>query len=271
MACLGLLLAALFSAQFPRTPEEARSLRYYGPPTPVTLDQIALQGDSYQRRNVSTKGVVEPLELGRFWALADGTARVVLIPAESYGADVDSLMGRQVEVTGIVRRLKSCEREPFCPVGHCSICEDQELPPVPDPRIDWPRFSITVLSISDVGPANERSRGGDASSLTGLLADPNTLAGREIRVVGQFRGRNLFGDLPAGSRRDPSDWVLREGRQAVWVTGRRPQGKGWALDPELVSDTRRWLEVEGRVEIVGQIVYIRASRVKLAAPPAAEP
>jgi hypothetical protein len=64
---------------------------------------------------------------------------------------------------------------------------------------------------------------------------------------------------------------LKGSDRAVWVTGKRPQGKGWALDPALVSDTRRWLEVEGRAEIVGQIVYIRASRVKLAAPPAAEP
>jgi hypothetical protein len=52
----------------------------------------------------------------------------------------------------------------------------------------------------------------------------------------------------------------------VWVTGKKPRGKGWRLDPRLESDSRWWLEVEGSVEVAGGVVYIRAKRVSLTKP-----
>jgi hypothetical protein len=264
----GLLLRPL-SAQIPRNPEEARALRHqYGQPVPVELEQIALNGETYQQRNVVTKGVLGPLVggYGQYWALGDGTLQVLLVPAQGLGArDIDTLLGRSVEVTGVVRQLKSCQAQPPCPLGHCTLCEDPELPALPDPRTDWPRFSITVLSISDIGPSGEAPRQESESSLEDVAADPDSAAARTIRVVGQFRGRNLFGDLPKGSQRNPSDWVLKSGGHAVWVTGKQPKGKGWALDPDLASDARRWLEVVGRAEVVNGIVYLKAKTVTLTA------
>ena len=54
----------------------------------------------------------------------------------------------------------------------------------------------------------------------------------------------------------------------VWVLGKEPRGKGWRLDPTYAADSRRWLEVEGRLERCGTAVCLKAKNVVLSAPPA---
>lgn len=101
-----------------------------------------------------------------------------------------------------------------------------------------------------------------------IRENPSEHLNKKVRIVGQFRGSNLFSDLPASSRRERSDWVLKDGDAALWVTGKEPRGKGWALDPAYQGDTTRFVAVEGKPEVVNGIVYLRASKVSLAAPPA---
>jgi len=84
-----------------------------------------------------------------------------------------------------------------------------------------------------------------------------------VRAIGQFRGANLCKDLPEASRRDPLDWVLQTSEGPVWVTGRRPAGNGFRLDPTYRADTNRWLEVSGKVLILDNVRYLKASRVAL--------
>ena len=62
------------------------------------------------------------------------------------------------------------------------------------------------------------------------MTKPGKLDGRKVRVRGQFRGNNLFGDLPSASRRKSSDWVIKDDLFAAWVSGKKPQGSGWKLD-----------------------------------------
>ena len=100
---------------------------------------------------------------------------------------------------------------------------------------------------------------------TGLEAA--AAANKPVRAIGQFRGGNLCRDLPETTRRDSADWVLMTTEGAVWVTGRRPEGKGFRLDPADRADTSRWLEVNGRVEVAGEARYLKASRVALIARP----
>lgn len=262
-----------------RSPAPPSTRDVYGSPHPAELDQIALNPDNYQRRSVITRGFLEPLTGRSYWSLSLGISRVLLVPGDgTFAGELEAFQGRRVEVTGVVRVLKSCASEPYCPIGHCSLCEDPELPPLPDPRQDWPRASITILSLSDIGEPGGTSdssrpdREGGRATLEEVLAQPDSASGRDVRIVGQFRGRNLFGDLPADSQRSPSDWVLKEGDRAVWVTGKKAQGKGWRLDAELKSDARWWLEVVGSVEVVGGVVYVRAKRVSLttSTPPPSE-
>ena len=59
------------------------------------------------------------------------------------------------------------------------------------------------------------------------MTKPGKLDGKMVAVRGQFRGQNLFGDLPAASRKRGADWVIKEDLFAAWVTG--PQAEGLRL------------------------------------------
>jgi hypothetical protein len=75
-----------------------------------------------------------------------------------------------------------------------------------------------------------------------------------------------LGDLPpAGAPVD--GWVIKDGESAVWVSGKRPKGDGWSLDPESRSDCARWVEVEGKIEKRDGVTLLRAAKVTLVPPP----
>ena len=102
-------------------------------------------------------------------------------------------------------------------------------------------------------------------ALEDLVARPDRLAGEIVKVVGQFRGRNLFGDLDEGG---PDDgWVIKDGAFAVWVVGKKPKGTGWSLDPASKGDTRRWVQVTGKLERKRNVTRLKAMEVALVAPP----
>jgi hypothetical protein len=234
---------------------------------------LAISPDEYQRRNVVTRGYLGLLP-GDRWLLSDGGAQLMLIPVVELSATgLRGMLGHRIEVTGIIRVLP--ERQ-----GSCrwfdgrfvpqSLCDDPALPALPDRRPEWPRGSITATGVVDI--ENYRAAQTDrrvASSIGDALASPAAKAGKGVRVVGRFRGANLFGDLPAETRRAPGDWVLQDGEVALWVTGKPPKGKGFDLDPGNKMDTGRWLEVEGKLEVAGPVAYLKASRVQLVARPAA--
>jgi hypothetical protein len=102
-----------------------------------------------------------------------------------------------------------------------------------------------------------------------LLADPEAVKGKIVRVVGQFRGRNLYGDLPAPTFRHRNDWVLKDDRTAMWVTGKAAQGRDFKLNPDAQDDVRTWLEVVGRPMMRDGMVVLRAEKVALVPAPAA--
>jgi hypothetical protein len=151
------------------------------------------------------------------------------------------------------------------------LLENPTLPVLPAPDFSLPRNSITVLAVADRSSHDtSRKPGLHGPSARDLVEDPQAYAGKKVRLVGQFRGRNLFTDLPAGSERQRSDWVLKDAEAAFWVTGKAPRGKGWALDPDYRGDAVRFLAVEGKPEVVNGVLYLRASKVELAKDPAAE-
>ena len=242
---------------------------HYGPAEPEDLDQIAYNGASYQKRNVLVKGRLDDLVPGRYLALSDGAARVMLIPFhDSDYHDLSSFLGVEVEVTGIVRRIPAKQKSLRCygQVNVESKCDDYVLPQLPDAQPGWPEQSITLLKISDRG----KERPGRAATRT--LADTGLDAaasdGKPVRAIGQFRGANLCKDVPEASRRDSADWVIVTSEGPVWVTGRRPSGKGFQLDPAYRGDTTRWLEVSGKVLILDGVRYLKAGKVALIPRPA---
>jgi len=112
-------------------------------------------------------------------------------------------------------------------------------------------------------PTEARPRGpGGGLTLEALVTQKAPFGNRDVTVRGQFRGRNLFGDLPAGSGVTPADWVISDGPFYAWVTGKPPRGSGFSLDPASRADCAFWLAVEGRPERHGEVVVLRARRIQ---------
>jgi hypothetical protein len=112
-----------------------------------------------------------------------------------------------------------------------------------------------------------KTRDTPATGLRAIVAGAGKNEGQVVLVRGQFRGRNLFGDLPAESRRGRDHWVLADQGVALWVTGKGPKGEGFALDLDQPSASARWLEVEGTLTARDGVVYLKARRVALTAAP----
>jgi hypothetical protein len=193
-------------------------------------------------------------------------------PAGDYH-DLGTLVGIDVDLTGVVRVLPDSQKSVRCrgEVVLESKCQDWDLPVLPNAQANWPPVSMTVVRISDRGTSGNPKRSeGRTLADTGL--DAAAADGKPVRALGQFRGANLCKDLPEASRHDPADWVLHTAEGPVWVTGRRPAGNGFQLDAAYRGDTTRWLEVSGKVLILDNVRYLKASKVALIPrPPEAEP
>jgi hypothetical protein len=238
----------------------------YGMPAAMELEEIARGVGNYRKRAVRTKAVVDGFGGGYYLLEGPGAVRVLGIPVPEMASEANNFLGREVEIVGLVRPLPDNE-DPLQ-----SKLEDPLLPPLPKRQGSMPPQSITFWKIVDrtdfrgVLPGSQ-----DYLTLESLVFSPGQFVNRKVRIIGQFRGRNLYGDLPARSERSPLDWVIKEGAYAVWVVGKEPKGSGWSLDVTLKSDTSRWLEVTGKPETIDGVVYLRAQGVRLAKGPSPSP
>jgi hypothetical protein len=229
----------------------------YGPIVEVSLSDLAFNPQSYEGRGVRVRGRLETDGIGARaqFALADVGARALLFPVSGSGSGGESefqdLSGQVIDVTGVFRsaNAQSLQNEgAFSQTG---------------------RYSGIIQYWSWLGPPEKIAGKIKAAiaSLEDLVSRPGKLDGQIVRVTGRFRGRNLFGDLPARSMRVTSDWVIKDSLYAVWVTGRKPKGDGFDLDPGIRRDTSRWLEVVGRPRTRNGVVVIEAATVSLTTPP----
>jgi hypothetical protein len=132
----------------------------------------------------------------------------------------------------------------------------------------WPRpGEELILSLTGVVQVQPSS----SPSIRALALEPWHFDGERVTVVGQFRGRNLFGDLPDAPGRSRYDFVLRAADAAVWVTGLQPRGKGFDLSVDARVDTGRWLQVSGIVGADRGLVTIQGNTVIATSAPSAEP
>jgi len=129
---------------------------------------------------------------------------------------------------------------------------------------DWPRpgeiVALTVTNAMAVQPAE------GAVSVRQIALDPSSYVGQKVKVTGQFRGRNLYGDVPQGPGLSQWDFVLRAADAAVWVTGLRPRGKGFNLDTSARVDTGTWLEISGVLREGKGLVWIEGQQIALTKP-----
>ena len=228
----------------------------YGKPVDVLISDLAQGPSSYYDQLIRTKGRLGmEAALSRVYNLQDdfgNTVRIVAFPevAVTFDEVAHKLVGRQLEVTGVFQAV--------------SVTGGQ-----------LPQGGLTVPGIIQfmdfMGPPEERKGELKAPEvrLEALVSRPGKRDGQLLRVVGKFRGHNLYGDLPAKSQRRSADWVIKDDVYAVWVTGKKPKGSGWELDAGLRRDTGKWIEVIGVAETLGGVTYLKAERVALTTPPTA--
>jgi Big-like domain-containing protein len=258
----GLLLALPLAA-----PARAQTQDYeamFGPPVDVSIDDLLQNPESYERRAVRTRSRIEVdinttpgSGMRRGYVLrgmiANGSVRIVPMPevAARFEDEAPVMIGRELEVTGAF--VISQQVDAGTAAGG--------MGPTPyviqfwgyvGPEQNVPKDAITKAT---------------QSTLASLVTHPGSSDGKTVRVVGKFRGRNLYGDLPSKSERSSADWVIKDDLFAVWVTGKKPKGSGWALDGTLKRDTNKWIEVVGKPETRGGVTYLRALQVSLSGPP----
>jgi hypothetical protein len=129
---------------------------------------------------------------------------------------------------------------------------------------DWPRPGEVVVIIVTNAMAVKPPDG--KPTLREIALDPARYVGQRVTISGQFRGRNLFADLPQGPGLTEWDFVLRAADATVWVTGMRPRGRGFNLNTSARVDTGNWLEVTGIVKEGKGLVWIEAQQLALAKP-----
>ena len=109
------------------------------------------------------------------------------------------------------------------------------------------------------------------ATIRAIALSPEQFDNRTVTLAGRFKGRNLYADLPQGVAKSKWDFVLQSADGAIWITGLRPKGNDFDLDPEARADTGKWLEVTGVVHRDAASLWIAAQSLRRAAAPAEVP
>ena len=214
-----------------------------------------------RRRAATSRASTAP-----YFALEQGTERVMVIPMPGSSALLESLLGRGRRGRGFrAPAVRAPGRSAWTRMPQ-SYCDDPDLPPTPDRagRPDWPRCRSRYGARS-TRDAERNCTAGDRGSLA------DSARRRRIRRAGHGT-RSVLRRVPV---REPGHAGARARRMADRPTatrpsgyvGKEPRGKGWRLDPGYAADASRWVEVTGKVVACGAARCLRASKVELAPAP----
>lgn len=128
----------------------------------------------------------------------------------------------------------------------------------------WPRpgeeLVVRATSVTSAPPVLNLT-------VSAVALEPWRWEGQMVTVLGNFRGRNLFGDLPGAPGTSRDDFVIRGAEGSIWVTGMRPRGRGFDLDVNRRVDTDQWIEVTGTLVHERGLVRIEATTLAIAERP----
>ncbi len=254
----------------------------------VTVEDLASMGIRYNDRPVITKGKVKygDMEDQKYNIFElEGKMLLTTIRIGTGGRgfeDLRFMTGQEVEVSGIFFDMSSVvqpqyhpilryypgakrqdgagfNKDYFLAVSTVDLIVPFENPMDPDKPEEQPDIVDPDIDVSGVNDVDLRD----------LVKDPANYVGKQIVVYGKFRGNNLYGDLSIKDKRTPRDFIIKLADAAIWVTGRRPRGDGFRLDPKKRRDTGKWLNVIGTAwqhEGSGTY-YLRAEKIELADKP----
>jgi hypothetical protein len=216
----------------------------------TTIDSLKQYPGFYHLQNVLLRGEIAEAASRLQLNADDQSIRVLL-------GEGTSAKSGAVEVRGVL--IDVGRLEPGDPrVGGFAEGRDADR---------WPRpgeeLFVRTSSISEVPPS------ATTASIRAIALEPWKFDTQKVTVTGNFRGRNLFGDLPGAPGKSRYDFVLRGTEGAIWVTNLRPRGSGFELDVNRRVDSDRWIEVTGTIVRERGLVSINATRLTLAKAPQA--
>jgi hypothetical protein len=198
--------------------------------------------------------------------------------------DIRYLAGQKVLITGIFWDLAS-----QCSTSRQGVqCYDQRLRNFGAVTEDFSReeyrYFIGILSVDleDDKPLPKEEEEepeepeeppdldispGEPVDLRELAKNPSPYEGKRVTVIGKFRGNNLYSDLSIRTKKTPRDFIIKVADTAIWITGRRPKGKGFELNPRMRRDTGKWLEVIGVLWVEDGMVYLKAEKMAIVPKP----
>ena len=223
----------------------------YGKPQWVSLENIA-RGEAPLSGALRTIGMLQVERADHFdhsspmtYALVsrdamEKRAKLFICPVpeieDNFVAVAESLRFREVEVVG----TPDPQGSDACRRGSAGF-------------VFW-SYAVVEPKPPAAGPS------GDVTPIGSILEDADRFRRRTVKVVGQFRGRNLFGDVPAGEV--PAEgWLIKDSGALLWIVGHEPRGKGFALDPLSEADGKWWVQVTGTPETREGRVVFRAREI----------
>ena len=221
----------------------------------ATLDAVRQFPGYFHLQNVLLRGEFAESGARVTFRAADQEMRVVFIDGASATSGPVEIRAHMMDVG----RLEPGDPrvKPFTASLNAGGAPDAER---------WPRpGEELVLMVSGVTSAQPAT----TATLRSLALEPWRFEGQKITVVGQFRGRNLFGDLPAAPAKGRYDFVLRSADGSAWVTGLRPRARDFELSVDARVDTSRWVQVSGTVSRERGLVMIEGTTFAEAAAPEA--
>jgi hypothetical protein len=219
----------------------------------TTIEALRQFSGYYHLQNVLLRG--ELTESGVRLVLRSDTdeMRVILNEGVSTADGPVEVRGQLIDVGRLEAGDSRAAREPR---------------PGQDPSADverWPRPGEELfVRLSRVSEADAAT---PAPSVRALALEPWRFQGQKVTVTGNFRGKNLFGDLPGAPGKSRYDFVLRGAEGAIWVTGLRPRGRGFDLDVDRRLDSGRWVQVTGTVVEDRGLVLVEGSAIAIADAP----
>ena len=131
----------------------------------------------------------------------------------------------------------------------------------------WPKPGEELILIMGGSAPPPSSTNITAPPLRTVAMEPAKFEGQKVTIVGQFRGRNLFGDLPEAPAQNRYQFVLRSSDAALWVMGVQPKGRTFNFDPAKRIDTGRWVKVQGTVRTAKGLTWLEGTSIELAPEP----
>lgn len=259
-----------------------------GPATRVTVEELFNTGMMYHEKRVLLQGEVQHGDLidqaNDIFELQgeDALSVVRIATGPNSFEDLNYMSGMDVELTGIYFDLDSVldpqyhpilrffpgavredvnafNKNHFIAIIHIEPMVELESDIVPD----------TIGEENDIVDPDIHASGVPVVDLRELVENPEKYVDQQIAVLGKFRGNNLYGDLSIRDKRTPRDFVIKVADAAIWVTGRRPRGEDFRLDPKKRRDTGEWLTVIGTPWVYDKTgtYYLRAEKIEIAEDP----